>query len=148
MSVQQQQGLKLYRLVYAIIIGKWQWPVDPDPFLLPWEGGYLGFTIPRAKVDLSIIRLEWLWQNDCIAQIDKERIILGPQVPVTPPESCFHTTPYENVESINDKGLLTGAEAGRSTSRRLDCADHIYVTFDYNSAKTWIEEYRLSELNP
>jgi hypothetical protein len=47
-----------------------------------------------------------------------------------------------------EKGLLTGAEAGRSTSWRLDCAHHIYVTFDHNSAKTWIEEYRFGGLNP
>jgi hypothetical protein len=148
MTVEQQQGWKFNRMVHAIVKGQWQWPVDTDPFVLPWEGGYWGFTIPRAAVDLTADRLQWLWQNDCIAQVDRERIILGPQVPVMPPEFCFHTTPSENVDSIMEKGLLTGAEAGRSTSQRSDCAHHIYVTFDHNSAKTWTEENRFGGLNP
>ncbi len=149
MTVEQQQGHKFNWLIHAIVRGKWQWPVDTDPFPLPWEGGYWGFTIALDKVDLKKTeRLEWFWQNDCIAQVDKERIILGPQVPVTPPDFCFHTTPYENIDSIREKGLLTGAEAGRSTSQRLDCDHHIYVTFDHRAAKTWIEQNRFGGLNP
>jgi hypothetical protein len=53
---------------------------------------------------------------------------------------CFHVTPAENEEGIRERGLMRGADAGRSTTKRPDTGLHVHVTFNEGDAVKWAEQ--------
>jgi hypothetical protein len=65
-----------------------------------------------------------------------------------PPAYCFHTTPAGNETGIRERGLLRGADAGRSTTGRPDAALHIHVCFSLDDATRWAEGDLLGKRHP
>jgi hypothetical protein len=145
----KQQYQQLCR-IFATIPKQWGWDIaSTRGFPLPWGlGNYLGIIIPVSERELTTERLAWFAQQECIVQVDGDKVILAPQVKVDPPRSCFHTTLIENMEEILSKDLVTGAIARRSTSKRTDCQDYIYVSFTLDSARAWTGSHLLGKENP
>jgi len=120
-----------------------------NPFPLPWgREKHLALAFNRGQNQVTTDKLEWLQRQGWIAQVVGSQIILAPLVFLTPPAVCFHTTPVENVLGILKKDLVTGFEAGKSTSTRKACANYIYVSFDLASARKWAQRQLLGKTNP
>ncbi len=119
------------------------------PYWLPWEPGqHLGLAFDVGQNEVTADKLAWLQKRGWIAQVFKDQIILAPLVFVDRRESCFHVTAAQNVSKILKNGLLTGALVGQSASKRKDCENYIYVSFDVESAYKWTEGHLLGQTNP
>ncbi len=108
----------------------------------PWnDPNWEGFiqVADAEKVTEEIVR--FFEDNGWCLEVGDNSVIYGaPIVPIAPPEFLYHLTPSSNVETILERGLLTGAGARQSTSGRRYCRDAIYVLTSQEDAKKWVEK--------
>jgi hypothetical protein len=94
------------------------------------------------------IRAWFKGRGCCLEVSDGGWIYVAPLLYRVPPEFIFHITPADNVDSIRQRGLLTGAAAETSTSGRKDCSHAIYVSFDESRARAWADVKWLGKVRP
>jgi hypothetical protein len=138
-------SIEAFRLREQVGEAGWDWDIDtiqPDP--LRWEELTIGLRLPaneRQRLDPD--KVKWFRRLEWLAVTFGESIVIGPLVPALPHAVCYHLTPAENVQSIFERGLLSGDEAGQSTTHWPGAGEFIYVTFNEADARTWSHQDRL-----
>jgi hypothetical protein len=125
----------------------WGWNVSPfHPYFCRWECQTReGISIPLPKNPVTDEQQEWLRANKWKAFPYKESLIIAPLVYAPNQAFYYHTTEAANRDGIFSLGLLTGNGAGKSTTEREDCQDHIYVTLDVEAGKGWVKDCLLAK---
>jgi hypothetical protein len=148
---QQATCVRASKLLTAALNASWWGPpsAPPHPYDPRWPGrNDVGIRIPGLADRLTPAVIDWFRSQGWLAAGFRDDLFIAPLVEVEPPEFCFHVTPAANVERILQRGLMRGADAGRSTTERPDAAQRIHVAFDRESAEEWTEKNMLGKHNP
>jgi hypothetical protein len=107
-----------------------------------------GIKMAGAADWLTLKIVGWFRDRGWLAASFADDVIVAPVVEVIPPDRCLHISPAENEANILRCGLLSGAEAGRSTTGRSDAGQRLHVTFDVEEAAAWASDKLLGRHHP
>jgi hypothetical protein len=115
----------------------------------PWgPPDNVGLCILGAAALLTADATAWFRSRGWVSCAFKDNVLVAPLVEVAPAAHCYHTTPAVKEDGILRRGLLRGADAGRSTAGRPDAGQRVHLTFSPEDAIKWAEADLLGKHQP
>jgi hypothetical protein len=136
------ESISIQDLYAKCVERDWGWIIVGAFFHSPWrDQGSEGFEQEQVCGEITDEITGFFRDNGWCLELSDTGILHGtPIIPITPPEFLYHLTPYSNVKSIRERGLLTGAEAGQETSGRKYCRNAVYVFTTRENAVEWVQK--------
>jgi hypothetical protein len=136
-------------LVPLIPQPEWGWTIKDKLVHTPWRNvDHRGVRFEQGENVITPLIVNWFKDRGWIVDVsDRGWIYIAPFECLPPPRFLYHITPEANGESIRLRGLLTGQEAGRSTTNRRSCRNAIYVSLTEQAARKWAQGSLLGKLH-